>query len=162
MAFNGGREHKSNKAVFLYTAYTARHIGQCKRRKGQLEKYKGKFEAGWDVLRAERLKKEKQLGVIDKDINLSPLDTHTWAEEKDKPAMKRRMETYAAMITIMDEGIGKIVSELKKEGIYNNTIILFLHDNGGNAEGVGFGGPNGETRPAAKDTSALKLLGKKA
>lgn len=153
------QENKSNKPFFLYTAYTAAHW-PMQAPEAAIEKYKGKFDAGWDVLRAERLKKEKQLGVINKDISLSPLDTHTWAEEKDKPAMKRRMETYAAMITIMDEGIGRIVSELKKEGIYNNTIILFLHDNGGNAEGVGFGGPNGETRPVAKDTSSRKPLGK--
>src|SRR5690606_11417373 len=96
----------------------------------------------------------------DSDAVLSASDTHPWSEETDKEAMARRMETYAAMVTVMDQGIGKIVDELKKEGIFNNTMIIFLQDNGGNAEGTGFGGPAGESRPVAKDTAGLKPLGK--
>lgn len=153
------KEHRTAQPFFLYVAYTAAHWPMQAPQQA-IEKYKGKYAAGWDKLRAERLKKQKQLGVISPDAILSPLDTHSWDEEKDKPAMERRMETYAAMITIMDEGVGKIVRELKKEGKYDNTIILFLQDNGGNAEGVGFGGPNGETRPVAKDTAAVRHLAK--
>ncbi len=153
------QEAPDQKPFFMYVAYTAAHW-PMQAPETEIQKYKGKFSAGWDVLRHERLKREKELGLVDPRTNLSPLDTHPWAEETDKPAMERRMETYAAMISIMDGGIGKIVSELKKEGKYDNTIILFLQDNGGNAEGVGFGGPDGETRTVAKDTSAVKHLKK--
>jgi arylsulfatase len=97
----------------------------------------------------------KKLGIIDSGTRLSPLDTHSWEAEKSKKAMARRMETYAAMITIMDNGIGKIVSELKKERIFDNTVIFFLQDNGACAEGAG-----GKVHPLAKDTAGLKPLGK--
>jgi arylsulfatase A-like enzyme len=153
------QQHKKDKPFFMYMAYTAAHW-PMQAPEAEIAKYKGKFSAGWDALRRERLKREKELGLVNRDVELSPLETLPWAEEKDKPAMERRMETYAAMITIMDRGIGKLVDELKKEGMYENTIILFLQDNGGNAEAVGFGGPNGETRPIAKDTSNVKFLGK--
>src|SRR5699024_4038662 len=126
-----------------------------------IKQYEGEFDAGWDVLRRQRIERQKALGVIDSATTLSPLDTHPWAEEKDKEAMARRMETYAAMISIMDKGIGEIVDELKKEGIFKNTIILFLQDNGGNAEGVGYGkGPQGKKKTVAKNPSKLKPLGK--
>ncbi|WP_205573229.1 arylsulfatase [Flavisolibacter nicotianae] len=153
------KEHQSPKPFFLYLAYTAAHW-PMQAPEAAIAKYKGHYAAGWDKLRAERLKREKQLGMINANAVLSPLDTHSWEEEPDKAAMERRMETYAAMVTIMDEGIGRLVAELKKEGKFENTIILFLQDNGGNAEGVGFGGPNGETRPVAKDTAAVKRLAK--
>lgn len=153
------RERPKDKPFFMYVAYTAAHW-PMQAPAAAVARYKGKFDLGWDSLRTLRLAREKQLGVIDSSIALSPLDTHPWSAEEDKKAMARRMETYAAMITIMDDGIGKIVRELKREGIYDNTVILFLQDNGGNAEGVGFGGPEGETRPVAKDTTKLKPMGK--
>jgi arylsulfatase A-like enzyme len=153
------QQGKKDKPFFMYLAYTAAHW-PMQAPDADIAKYKGKYSAGWDVMRQERLKKEKQLGLINQNADLSPLETLPWAEETDKPAMERRMETYAAMITIMDEGIGRLVSELKRQGTYENTIILFLQDNGGNAEAVGFGGPNGETKPVAKDTANVKFLGK--
>lgn len=154
------KDRPKNKPFFTYVAYTAAHW-PMQAPKASIEKYKGKYNAGWDILRRQRFKRGKELGVIDSATTLSPLDTHHWAEEKDKLAMVRRMETYAAMISIMDRGIGEIVNELKKEGIYKNTVIIFLQDNGGNAEGTGYGsGPNGKTSFVAKDTSKLKPLGK--
>jgi arylsulfatase len=153
------RQRAKDKPFFMYVAYTAAHW-PMEAPQAAIARYKGKYHAGWDQLRRERFLREKKLGVIDYSTDLSPLDTHPWAEEPDKPAMERRMETYAAMITIMDQGIGEIVRELKKEGLYDNTIIFFLQDNGGNAEGVGFGGPLGETRPIARDTAGLRPLGK--
>jgi len=149
------------KPFFMYVAYTAAHW-PMQAPAQEIKKYAGKYNVGWEKIRQERLVKMKKLGVIGKNIDLSPLDTHPWAQEKHKKAMERRMETYAAMITIMDRGIGKIVKELKKKGIFNNTVILFLEDNGGNAEDMGFGGPQGRTRPVAKDTTNLKPLPKEA
>lgn len=154
------KDRPKNKPFFMYVAYTAAHW-PMQAPEAAIEKYKGKYHAGWNELRRQRFKREKELGVIDSSTILSPLDSHPWAEEKDKPAMERRMETYAAMISIMDKGIGEIVNELKRENIFNNTIIIFLQDNGGNAEGVGYGkGPDGALKTVAKDTATLKRLGK--
>ncbi len=150
---------KDGKPFFMYVAYTAAHW-PMQAPEEAVAQYRGRYDAGWDVLRRQRFEREKALGVIDSDAVLSASDTHPWSEETDKEAMARRMETYAAMVTVMDQGIGKIVDELKKEGIFNNTMIIFLQDNGGNAEGTGFGGPAGESRPVAKDTAGLKPLGK--
>lgn len=154
------KDRPKDKPFFMYVAYTTAHW-PMQAPEAAIDKYKGKYNAGWDALRQQRFEREKELGVIDSSTTLSPLDTHPWSEEKDKPAMERRMETYAAMISIMDKGIGEIVNELKKEGIFDNTMIIFLQDNGGNAEGVGYGkGPDGEIRSVAKDTATLKPLGK--
>lgn len=154
------KDRPKDKPFFTYVAYTAAHWPMQAPAEA-IEKYKGKYHAGWDELRRERLKREKQLGVIDSTIALSPLDTKPWVEEQDKPAMERRMETYAAMVSIMDQGIGKIVNELKKEGIYENTVIIYLQDNGGNAEGTGYGkGQDGKRTFVAGDTSKLRRLGK--
>lgn len=154
------KDRPTDKPFFTYVAYTAAHW-PMQAPEAAIKAYKGKYSAGWDVLRRERLKREKKLGVIDSSVELSALDTKPWTEEQDKAPMERRMETYAAMVTIMDQGIGKIVSELKKEGIYNNTVIIFLQDNGANAEGIGYGKQQeGETTYVARDTSQLKPLGK--
>lgn len=153
------QDRPKDEPFFMYVAYTAAHW-PMQAPEEEINKYKGKFDKGWGALRRQRFQKMKQMGILDSVQSLSPLDTHRWSQERDKKAMERRMETYAAMISIMDRGIGKIVDELKRQGVYNNTLILYLQDNGGNAEGVGFGGPHGETRPVAKDTTNLKPLGK--
>ena len=154
------KSRQKEKPFFMYVAYTAAHWPMQAPEKA-IKKYEGKYDEGWEVLRRKRFERAKKLGVIDSNTTLAPLDTHSWAEEKDKKEMARRMETYAAMVTIMDKGIGDIIAELKKEGIFENTIIIFLEDNGGNAEGVGYGkGPEGEIQPLGRDTSQLKAPGK--
>ncbi len=105
--------------------------------------------------RLERLERMKKLGVIKQDEELSPFDGKPWASEPDKPAMLRRMETYAAMIDIMDQGIGRIIKQLKADGMYDNTLIFFLQDNGACAEIIG----NGEIRPVAPNPNRVRKLG---
>jgi arylsulfatase len=153
------RDRPRDRPFFMYVAYTAAHW-PMQAPEADIAKYRGKYDRGWGVLRSERLAREKRLGVIDSSTVLSPLEALPWDQEPDKPAMARRMETYAAMVSVMDEGVGEIVKELKKEGIYDNTIILFLQDNGGNGEGVGFGGPGGAARPVAKDTAGIRPMAK--
>lgn len=151
------QDRPKDKPFFMYVAYTAAHW-PMQAPENEIAKYKGQFDKGWGALRRQRFERMQRLGILDSTQSLSPLDTHPWSREKDKKAMERRMETYAAMISIMDRGIGEIVDELKRQGVYDNTLILYLQDNGGNAEGVGFGGPHGETRPVAKDTAKLQPL----
>jgi arylsulfatase A-like enzyme len=153
------RDDKGDNPFFLYVAYTAAHW-PMHAPDDAISKYKGNYDEGWEVVRQRRLVKMKELGILGPRVDLSPMATIMWEQEPDKPAMARRMETYAAMIDIMDQGIGKIVEELKRKGVYENTIILFLQDNGGCAEGIGFGGQQGEKMPAARDTTGLKPLGK--
>jgi arylsulfatase A-like enzyme len=137
-------QDQGNKPFFLYVAYTSPHWPMQAPEQG-IKKYKGRYDKGWDYTRQRRLAKMKRLGIIDTNVVLSPSESHSWEEEPDQMPMARRMETYAAMIDIMDQGIGRIVSELKRKGLLENTIIFFLQDNGGNGEGVGLGGPEGGT-----------------
>jgi arylsulfatase A-like enzyme len=105
-----------------------------------IAKYKGKYLEGWDKLRASRFKKLKEQGIIDKNWDLSnrfekvPDWEKLSAEEKDK--WDTRMAIYAAMIDRMDAGIGEILQKVKSLGEENNTIVLFLSDNGGSADDV--------------------------
>jgi arylsulfatase len=153
-------EEDDKKApFFLYMSYTAAHW-PMQAPEAEIAKYEGRYDEGWDVLRKARLEKMKEIGLIDKNVILPPRDAIAWEDEKDKKAMARRMETYAAMVDIMDQGIGKIVEKLKENGQLDNTIILFLEDNGGNAEGLGFGGPEGQTKPIHGNAKKMEALSK--
>ena len=141
------------KPMFMYVAYTAAHW-PLQAPPEAIEKYKGRFDKGYEFLRRERLERMKKLGVVAPNEELSPFDGTPWADEINKPAMLRRMETYAAMIDIMDQGIGRIIKQLKAEGIYENTLIFFMQDNGACAELIGGGG----TRPMAKKPESVAKL----
>lgn len=148
-------DNPKDEPFFMYVSYTAAHW-PIQAPAEEIEKYKGKYDQGWEAIRKERLQRMKKLGVIDADAKLASLATHSWEDEDNKKAMARRMETYAAMVDIMDQGIGRIVDELKRKGIYDNTVILYLQDNGGSADRVG----RGKVRPVARDTSGLTPLKK--
>lgn len=147
------QQRDKDKPFFLYVAYTAAHW-PMQAPANIIEKYKGRFDKGYEILRQERIQRMRRLGVIDPSVQLSPFDGTPWADEKDKPAMLRRMETYAAIIDVMDQGIGRIIRQLKAEGIYDNTLILYLQDNGACAEVIG----GGATRPLAADTGKVRKL----
>ncbi len=120
---------------FLYVAYTAAHW-PMHALPHDVAKYKGKYDEGFAPIRAARLKRLKELGLVDADTKLSP-QSDDWEKVADKAWEARNMEVYAAMIDSMDQGIGRIVSEIKRQGKLDNTLIMFLQDNGGCAEGFG-------------------------
>lgn len=153
------QERDADKPFFMYVAYTTAHWPMQAPEK-EIEKYKGKYNEGYEAVREARLKRMKALGIIDGDEQLSPPDegVRKWPEEKNKPAMERRMETYAAMIDVMDQGIGRIINELKNEGIYDNTVIIYLQDNGACHETMG----GGATRTVVRDTNNVKRLTKES
>lgn len=132
-------EHKKSgkdNPFFMYVAYTAAHWPMHALEK-DIAKYKGKYDAGYEVIRKRRYERMKKLGVI-KDWELSEAP-QLW---KDFPDEKRAweircMEVYAAMVDSMDQGIGRIVKALKENGQFENTLILFFQDNGGCAENRG-------------------------
>jgi arylsulfatase A-like enzyme len=132
----------SNDPFFMYVAYTAPHW-PLHALEEDIEKYKDVYTAGWDVLRAERLKKQKELGIFDNTVELSPRDSRVpaWNElsEEEQEEFAMRMAIYAAQIDAMDQGIGRIVNKLKKEGEIDNTLIMFLSDNGACAEYISSG-----------------------
>ena len=136
------REHKEQHAsqpFFMYVAYTAAHW-PMHAKESDIAKYRGKYDAGYDAIRAARWERSKQLGLVDARWAVAPQKGGAWDAVKDREFETRCMEVYAAMVDSMDQGVGRIVSTLKAQGMFENTLILFLQDNGGCAEGIGRGG----------------------
>ena len=131
------REKPPEKSYFLYVPFTAPHWPLHAREK-TVKSYAGTYDVGWDVIRAKRLERQKALGVIPQDTELSPRDARVlpWEEEPEKKWQARRMEVYAAMVTEMDDAIGRIISQVKTNNELDNTIIMFLSDNGACAEAL--------------------------
>jgi arylsulfatase A-like enzyme len=135
-------EHKGDQPFFLYVAFTAPHW-PMHAKPADMRKYKGRYDSGWDALRAERYARMVKMGLVDPRWGLSPRDPRVpkWEDAKLKEWHARRREVYAAMVDCLDQGVGRIVEALKKSGRYEDTLIFFLADNGGCAEEVGSTGP---------------------
>ncbi len=131
------REHPAGKPFFFYVAYYAAHW-PLHAPEEAIARYDGVYDSGWDSLRAERFKRQQDLGVVTPNHRLSgrPESIPAWEDETMKEWQARRMETYAAMIDVMDQGIGRIIAALEEKGELDNTIILYMQDNGGCAEPV--------------------------
>jgi len=127
---------KSDKPFFAYVAFQANHI-PVQAPQEFIDKYKGKYNKGWDVLRQERRNKAIELGLMPLNTPMAPLpSTHVaWdsLSETDKAYQARRMEVYAAMAEAMDHQIGRLIGHLKETGEYDNTVFVFLSDNGAEA-----------------------------
>ncbi|MEO6434942.1 MAG: arylsulfatase [Tepidisphaeraceae bacterium] len=123
------------KPFFLYVAFTAPHW-PLHAPPETIAKYKGKYDAGYEAIRAKRFERMKSLGVIDKTAELSPAPIK-WEDVERKEWEARCMEVYAAQVDRMDQGVGRVVAALEKTGQLDNTLILYLHDNGGCAEKMG-------------------------
>jgi arylsulfatase len=128
------KDHK-DKPFFLYVAYTAAHWPMHALPE-DIAKYKGKYDSGYEPIRKARFEKSAKLGLIDPNQAMSP-QAGDWSKVNDKKWEAAGMEVYAAMVDRMDQGIGKLVAELKRTGQLDNTLILFLQDNGGCAEPQG-------------------------
>ncbi len=132
------REHTAANGdvpFFLYTAYSAPHW-PLHAHEDDISQYQGRFAAGWDRLREERLERMRAMGIVDESWPLTERDSSQppWDEASDKAWQERRMEVYAAQIDRMDQGIGRIVAALEETNQIDNTLILFLADNGACAE----------------------------
>ncbi len=147
----------AEKPFFLYVAYTAAHWPMHALPE-DIAKYKGRYDGGYEPVRQARLTKAAKLGLVDLAQGMAP-QAADWNQVEDKVWEAAGMEVYAAMVDRMDQGIGKLVAELKRTGQLDNTLILFLQDNGGCAEPMGRNGnkehpnivrPEGPTFPAMK------------
>jgi arylsulfatase len=123
------------KPFFAYLAYTAPH-DPLHAPKEYIDKYKGKYDRGWDVLREERLQRLKELGIIPKDAQPFPRlpSVKAWEEMpiEEQEEAARDMEVYAAMIDYMDEQIERVFDYLREIDEYDNTMVIFFSDNGAN------------------------------
>lgn len=128
-----------DKPFFIYYAPGATHAPHHAP-KEWIEKYKGKFDGGWDQLRQETIERQKRLGVIPDDTELAakPSDIKDWEKLSDdeRKLFARQMEVYAGFAGHTDHQIGRLVSTVEEMGIIDNTIIIYIAgDNGASAEG---------------------------
>lgn len=125
----------SDQPFFSYIAFQANHI-PIQAPQSFIDKYRGKYDQGWTVLRQQRQAKAIELGLIPAGAPMVTMDTtQDWdaLSPEDKAYQARRMEVYAAMAEAMDNEVGRLIAYLKETGKYDNTVFLFLSDNG--AEG---------------------------
>ncbi len=146
---------------FLYIGYTAPHY-PLHAWPEDIAKYRGKYMEGWDAIRAKRFKRMMEMGLIREEWDLPPRDsrvpdwsevsdmdewefqelsdgalgTMSWEEVQDKDIWDLKMAVYAAMIDRMDWNIGRIVDKVKELGEEENTLVMFLSDNGGSGERI--------------------------
>jgi arylsulfatase A-like enzyme len=154
-----GEMRKPEAPWFLYLAYQAPHF-PLHAKDEDVATYADRYRAGWDKIREERLARQKQLGLVSAATSLTPRSAipHPVAAARigsatsdgDNPAwdslpadrqydLSMRMAVYAAMVTAMDRNIGRLIDDLRTSGQLNNTLILFLSDNGACAEWEPFG-----------------------
>lgn len=125
-----------DRPFFMYAAYTAPHY-PLHARPEYIAKYDSRFDAGWDQLRKKRLERLMEMEMLPPGTALPPRDDMSvpWEEDPHREWQAHRMAVYAAMVDQMDVGIGEIVDALRRQGELDNTLFLFLSDNGGSAEG---------------------------
>ena len=128
-------EADPDRPFLLYVAHTAPHWPMHAREE-HIDMFKGIYDVGWDQLREERHARMLSMGLVDERWPLSPRDelTVAWDDAPHKEWEAHRMAVYAAMVYSMDLGIGKLIETLKKQGQFDNTLIVFLSDNGACAE----------------------------
>jgi len=139
-------EYKNEtQPFFLYLAYTAPH-DPLMAWPDDIAKYYGKYNDGYEKTRIARYQKQLEIGLIDESFELSDATYQNWEELADSVRMKeiRKMEVYAAMIDRMDQNIGCVLTKLKEIGKDENTLILFVSDNGASSEMVNLTDDYGE------------------
>src|SRR6202021_2295974 len=129
-----------DKPFFMYFAPGATHAPHHVP-KEWADKYKGKFDQGWDKLREETFARQKALGIIPQDAILTPRPANLPAwdslDAKHKELFAHMAEVYAAFLAYDDHNIGRVIDAVTQEGLADNTLVIFIEgDNGGSAEGT--------------------------
>ena len=128
---------QEKKPFFLYLAHCAPHFPLMAPQE-DIARFRGKYMTGWDQLRQERYQRQLRMGLIDRRWPLTerPPDSPAWdsLSQQEKERYDHMMAIYGAMIDRIDRNIGTLVQGLRARGVLDNTLILFLSDNGGNAE----------------------------
>lgn len=138
-------EHNMNfpeQPFFLYLAFGAMHTPHHAP-KSYIDAYKGQFDEGWDVVRKQWFENQKRIGIIPQDAELTDknpyIDDWDNLSEKQKAVYAREMEAFAGMLTHTDAQIGRLIEYLEQSEQLDNTVIVFLSDNGASAEGGVYG-----------------------
>ena len=139
---------------FLYLAYTAPHA-PLHAPEPAVQRWLGAYKRGWECVRRERLERMRKIGLVDPAWELPPShpEVREWSKLDDATqALEcRKMAVYAAQVEIMDEGIGRVLATLRESGAAENTLVIFLSDNGGDAEEIDESKPG--TLPGEPDSS---------
>lgn len=141
----------TGKPLFLYLAYTAPHWA-LQAPAEEIAKFRGRYASGWQPVRESRFQRQVEMGLFSDTTKLSAQDEKVpaWSKVKDPDEMDLRMATHAAMVHLIDRGVGRVVAKLRKLDQLDNTLILFLSDNGASAES----GPTGFTGSRGGDPKA--------
>ena len=125
----------SERPFYGYCAFTAPHW-PLHATEEDIAAYRGQYDGGWDALRRKRFQALQSHGLISADTEISPRDekSYHWEDAEHPQWEAERMAVYAAQITQMDRGIGAIIDRIKAHGIFEDTVLVFISDNGGCAE----------------------------
>jgi len=129
-------EQKDDEPFFLYVAYNAPHW-PLHAKEEDIRKFRGTYkEKGWQKIRQERFDRMVKMGLIDESWGLAEWEVRQWDElsDQEKDESDLRMSVYAAQVHAVDYNVGKIIDNLEKNGKLDNTMIVFLSDNGACAE----------------------------
>ena len=143
----------SKAPFFAYLPFQAVHI-PVQAPQSFIDRYDGKYDEGWEVLRSRRHKAAQALGLVPENSAMEPMaSTESWQnlEPNTKRYQAKRMAVYAAMVEAMDFHIGRLIQHLKDTGRYNNTIFIFASDNGSEGSGAG-------VEPVAMNNLMLSLM----
>ncbi|MCG2579431.1 MAG: arylsulfatase [Marinobacter sp.] len=122
-----------DKPFFTFLAFTAPHW-PLQAPESYINKYEGRYDEGYEAIRQQRLGRMKEMGLVGHELAANvPFDElPTWDEltDEQRKIEARKMEVYAAMVDNMDHNIGRVMSHLEKSGELDNTVVLFISDNG--------------------------------
>ena len=141
------REHleSGEEPLFLYVAYTSAHW-PMHAPESWIAQVEGAYDGGYEPVRAARLERARELGVLDPSWPQSA-PTDDWSRNPNPAWDARNMETYAAMVSCMDAGIGRVLAPFEEAGQLENTLVIYLQDNGACAEGMGRGSNEAKRQP---------------
>ena len=132
-AINFVKQQTDNKPFFLYLAFNAPHW-PLQAKEADIKKFEGRYLEGWDKLREERYARQLKEGIVDPRVKLSRRDTavRSWDRltDQEKKEVAHRMAVYAAQVSCIDDNVGKLLAALKARGVLDNTLVIFLSDNG--------------------------------
>jgi len=137
-------QHGDGKPFFAFAAFTAPHW-PLQAPDADLERYRGRYDGGYEAIRSARLARQQQLGIIPSDLRASPGQPDSAANPRwhklnaeQQRLEARRMEVYAAMVDNLDRNVGRLLATLQELGVYEDTFIFFQSDNGAEAEPTRF------------------------
>jgi arylsulfatase len=132
---------EGSKPFFGYLAFTAPHA-PLQAPAGTIARYAGRYDAGYEVLREQRMRRQRELGLLDAAVTPHRMvDAPAWDSlpPEEKRLSARRMEIYAAMVDEMDQAVGRVIAALRETGELDDTVIFFLSDNGAESRAVSYG-----------------------